>query len=70
MVRPLAIKKADFLSTNNDFGLGAAREFSEMLKGQGVQELKLLVAAENDLAKCLYEKLGMRTVGHEMYMRL
>jgi branched-chain amino acid transport system substrate-binding protein len=37
MVKPLGIKKADFLSTNNDFGLGAAKEFSEMLKGQGVQ---------------------------------
>jgi branched-chain amino acid transport system substrate-binding protein len=37
MVKKLGIKKADFLSTNNDFGLGAAKEFSEMLKGQGVQ---------------------------------
>src|SRR4030095_2667042 len=37
MVKTLGIKKADFLSTNNDFGLGAAKEFSEMLKGQGVQ---------------------------------
>jgi branched-chain amino acid transport system substrate-binding protein len=37
MVKPLGIKKADFLSTNNDFGLGAVKEFSEMLKGQGVQ---------------------------------
>jgi len=37
MVKTLGIKKADFLSTNNDFGLGAAQEFSEMLKGQGVQ---------------------------------
>jgi branched-chain amino acid transport system substrate-binding protein len=36
-VKTLGIKKADFLSTNNDFGLGAAKEFSEMLKGQGVQ---------------------------------
>ena len=36
-VKPLGIRKADFLSTNNDFGLGAAKEFSEMLKGQGVQ---------------------------------
>src|SRR5215510_11198345 len=33
----LGIRKADFLSTNNDFGLGAAKEFSEMLKAQGVQ---------------------------------
>jgi branched-chain amino acid transport system substrate-binding protein len=37
MVKKMGIKKADFLSTNNDFGLGAAKEFSEMLKGQGVQ---------------------------------
>ena len=37
LVRQLGIKKADFLSTNNDFGLGAAQEFSEMLKGEGVQ---------------------------------
>ena len=37
LVKALGIKKADFLSTNNDFGLGAAKEFSEMLKGQGVQ---------------------------------
>ena len=32
----LAIKKADFLSTNNDFGLGAAKEFSEVAKANGV----------------------------------
>jgi len=37
LVKKLGIKKADFLSTNNDFGLGAAKEFSEMLKAQGVQ---------------------------------
>jgi len=37
LVRQLGIKKADFLSTNNDFGLGAAQEFAEMLKGEGVQ---------------------------------
>lgn len=36
MVKTLGIKKADFLATNNDFGLGASKEFSEMLKGQGV----------------------------------
>jgi branched-chain amino acid transport system substrate-binding protein len=35
--KKLGIKKASFLSTNNDFGLGAAKEFSAMLKGQGVQ---------------------------------
>jgi len=33
----LAIKKADFLSTNNDFGLGAAKEFSEAAKASGVE---------------------------------
>ena len=37
LVKTLAIKKADFLSTNNDFGLGAAQEFSGMLKKNGVQ---------------------------------
>lgn len=36
-VKKLGIKKGSFLSTNNDFGLGAAKEFSAMLKGQGVQ---------------------------------
>ena len=37
MTKTMGIKKADFLSTNNDFGLGAATEFSQMLKAQGVQ---------------------------------
>ena len=37
IVKPFGIKKADFLSTNNDFGLGAAKAFSEMLKEQGVE---------------------------------
>jgi len=37
LVKQIGIKKADFLSTNNDFGLGAAQEFSEMLKAQGVE---------------------------------
>ena len=36
-VKALGIRKADFLATNNDFGLGASKEFSEMLKSQGVQ---------------------------------
>src|SRR6185369_801116 len=36
-VKPLGIKKADFLATNNDFGIGATNAFSEMVKGQGVQ---------------------------------
>lgn len=37
LVKQLGIKKADFLATNNDFGLGASKEFSEMLKREGVQ---------------------------------
>ncbi len=31
------IKKADFLTVNNDWGLGAAKEFSNMLKSKGVE---------------------------------
>jgi branched-chain amino acid transport system substrate-binding protein len=31
------IKKADFLVVNNDWGRGAAKEFSKMLKGKGIQ---------------------------------
>src|SRR6185437_14701975 len=37
MVKKFNIKKADFLATNNDFGLGASQEFQKMLKEQGVQ---------------------------------
>ena len=37
MVKKFNIKKADFLATNNDFGLGASQEFSQMLKKEGVQ---------------------------------
>jgi branched-chain amino acid transport system substrate-binding protein len=37
LVKKLGIKKADFLATNNDFGLGASKEFSEMLKKNGVE---------------------------------
>lgn len=36
LVAKLGIKKADFLNTNNDFGIGAANEFSKMLKANGV----------------------------------
>ncbi len=36
LVKSLGIKKADFLATNNDFGLGASQEFSKMLKAAGV----------------------------------
>ena len=37
LVTKLGIKKADFLNTNNDFGIGSANEFSKMLKANGVQ---------------------------------
>jgi branched-chain amino acid transport system substrate-binding protein len=37
MVKSFGIRKADFLATNNDFGLGASQEFSQMLKKAGVQ---------------------------------
>jgi len=37
LVKSLGIKKADFLATNNDFGLGSSKEFSAMAKGQGVE---------------------------------
>ncbi|SRR5579883_1117695 len=37
IMKPLGIKKADFLATNNDFGLGASQEFSKMLKANGVE---------------------------------
>ena len=33
----LGIKKAAFLATNNDFGLGASKEFSEAAKASGVE---------------------------------
>jgi branched-chain amino acid transport system substrate-binding protein len=32
----MGIKRADFLATNNDFGLGASQEFSKMLAAAGV----------------------------------
>ena len=35
-VEPLGIKKADFLTVNNDWGLGAAAEFGKMLKDKGL----------------------------------
>jgi branched-chain amino acid transport system substrate-binding protein len=37
LVKTLGIKKADLLYTNNDFGIGAAQEFSMMLKAAGVE---------------------------------
>ena len=36
LVAKLGIKKADFLYTNNDFGIGSAQEYSKMLKADGV----------------------------------
>ena len=36
-IKKLGIKKADFLVSNNDFGLGASKEFAEMAKKEGVQ---------------------------------
>jgi branched-chain amino acid transport system substrate-binding protein len=37
LFKTLGIKKADFLATNNDFGLGASKEFSEAAEKAGVQ---------------------------------
>jgi branched-chain amino acid transport system substrate-binding protein len=36
-ISKFGIKKADFLSTNNDFGLGAAEEFVKVLEEAGVE---------------------------------
>jgi branched-chain amino acid transport system substrate-binding protein len=36
LVAKLGIKKADFLYTNNDFGIGSGAEYSKMLKADGV----------------------------------
>ncbi len=36
LVAKLGIKKADFLNTNNDFGIGSATEFAKMLEASGV----------------------------------
>src|SRR5262249_775531 len=37
MAKRVGMKKAGFLGTNNDFGLGASQEFSKMLKESGAQ---------------------------------
>jgi branched-chain amino acid transport system substrate-binding protein len=37
LFKKMNIKKADFLATNNDFGLGASKEFSTVAKENGVQ---------------------------------
>lgn len=36
LVAKMGIKKADFLYTNNDFGIGSGSEYSKMLKANGV----------------------------------
>jgi branched-chain amino acid transport system substrate-binding protein len=37
LVAKMGIKKANFLYTNNDFGIGSAAEYSKMLKAKGVE---------------------------------
>src|SRR6188472_335948 len=37
LVAKMGIKKANFLYTNNDFGIGSGAEFSKMLKANGVE---------------------------------
>lgn len=37
LVKKMNIKKADFLYTNNDFGIGSGQEFAKMLKENGVE---------------------------------
>jgi branched-chain amino acid transport system substrate-binding protein len=37
LIAKMGIKKADFLYTNNDFGIGSGAEFSKMLKANGIQ---------------------------------
>jgi branched-chain amino acid transport system substrate-binding protein len=37
LVAKLGIKKADFLYTNNDFGIGSGAEYAKMLKASGVE---------------------------------
>lgn len=37
LVAKLGIKKADFLFTNNDFGIGSGAEYAKMLKASGVE---------------------------------
>src|SRR5499433_346514 len=37
LFKTMNIKKADFLATNNDFGLGASKEFSQAAKANGVE---------------------------------
>jgi branched-chain amino acid transport system substrate-binding protein len=46
------IEKADFLVVNNDWGLGAAERFSEMLEGQGIAvgEVETMDPAAQDMS--------------------
>src|SRR3954466_9567009 len=37
LVKKMGIKKANFLYTNNDFGIGSGAEYSKMLKANGVE---------------------------------
>jgi len=37
LFKSLGIKKADFLATNNDFGLGASKEFAEVAQKEGIE---------------------------------
>src|SRR5262252_7918325 len=37
LFKTMGIKKADFLATNNDFGLGASKEFSAVARQSGVE---------------------------------
>lgn len=59
-VEPLGIKKADFLTVNNDWGLGAAAEFGKMLKDKGLTVNKSLTmdAAAQDLSAQLSSLKG------------
>ena len=52
-VAKLGIKKASFLNTNNDFGIGSAQEFAKMLKANGLNTVArngkvLIVRAQKD----------------------
>ncbi|KPG01292.1 ABC transporter substrate-binding protein [Rhodopseudomonas sp. AAP120] len=59
-VEPLGIKKADFLTVNNDWGLGAAAEFGKMLKDKGLTVNKSLTmdAAAQDVSAQLSSLKG------------
>lgn len=54
-VKPMGIKKVDFLVVNNDWGLGAAKAYGDMLKEQGVEvgETHIMDAAAQDMTSQL-----------------